>query len=431
MNQKKEIPEAIRRVLLKVRESFPENPKIYQVFENCYTNTLDTAVRPMADGTAYVVTGDIPAMWLRDSAASLRPYLIPAREDPGIADLLVGVCRRQFRYLCIDPYGNAFNEEPNGNCWEKDETDTCDWLWERKYEMDSLCYPLQFAYLIWKNLGRRDVFDDSFREGAGKILEVFKREQNHEEQSPYRFIRRNTYFTDTLSREGKGALTKPGIGMTWSGFRPSDDACTYGYLIPANMFAAVVLEYLEEIAGTVLGDASMVQKARELRKEIIQGIETCGVTRTEGYGEVYAYEADGFGQFNLMDDANVPSLLSMEYLGYKGGDTQVAENTRRMILSEANPYYYRGARGAGIGSPHTPPGYIWHIALCMQGLTAKDPKEKRRMIELAVSTDGGKGLMHEGFWAEDDRKYTREWFAWANAMFCELVMDWCGFRIAR
>lgn len=422
-------PDSIQKISDHVAASFPENSKIGELFKNCYTDTLDKTIHLMEDGTAYVVTGDIPAMWLRDSSAQLRPYLIPAQEDEQIADLLVAVNRRQFQYICIDPYANAFNAEPNGNCWEKDETEMNDWLWERKYEIDSLCYPVQFAYLIWKNVGRTEQFDTMFVQAVQRILTVFRTEQHHEEQSLYRFIRRNSYFTDTLSRDGMGALVKSGIGMTWSGFRPSDDACTYGYLVPSNMFAVVILGYLSEIAEEILGDSELVAEAKKLKEEIYEGIETYAITRKEGYGDVYAYEADGYGQFNLMDDANVPSLLSMEYLGYQGRRPEVAENTRKLILSEANPYYFQGKCARGIGSPHTPVSYIWHIALCMQGLTAKTQEEKREMIDLAASTDGGKMLMHEGFCAEDDSKYTREWFSWANAMFCELVMDYCGMRV--
>lgn len=426
--KKTEIPESFRPVLERVKEEFAEEPRLYELFQNCYVNTLNTAVRWLKDDTVYVVTGDIPAMWLRDSAASLHPYLIPARNDGRIADILAATVRRQFRYICIDPYANAFNAEPNGNCWERDETEQNDWVWERKYEIDSLCYPLWLAYHVWKQTGRTDLFDPAFAEGARKILQVFRTEQHHEEQSEYRFIRRNSYYTDTLSREGKGALVKSGIGMTWSGFRPSDDACTYGYLVPSNMFAVVALGYLEEMAEKVLNDPGLAQEARMLKEEIREGIETYGVTVKEGYGTVYAYETDGFGQFNLMDDANVPSLLSMEYLGYRGRDPRTAENTRKMILSEVNPFYYKGRKAKGIGSPHTREGYIWHIALCMQGLTAGSREEKKAMIDLAASTDGGQGLMHEGFDAEDDTRFTRPWFAWANAMFCELVMDYCGLR---
>lgn len=427
----KELSAAMERLLKDVREKLAGDTKLAEMFENCYTNTLDTTVKKMEDGTTYVITGDIPAMWLRDSVAQLRPYLILAAEDNEIADLLVGLVRRQFWYINIDPYANAFNETANGNCWEKDETEMSPWIWERKYEIDSLCYPLQFSYLIWKNTGRCDQFDEIFRTGVERLLTVLETEQYHEEKSPYHFVRKNTFFTDTLSRDGKGAFVKSGIGLTWSGFRPSDDACVYGYLIPSNMFAVVVLKYLEEIAETVLGDKALCQRAGKLRTQIYEGIERCGITRTEAFGDVYAYETDGYGQYLLMDDANVPSLLSMDYLGYEGRDKTVAENTRKLILSEMNPYYYAGEKAKGIGSPHTPVRYIWHISLAMEGLTAKTREEKKEILEILKSTDGGKGLMHEGFHVDDPTSYTREWFSWANAMFSELVLDYCGYRVKR
>ena len=423
------MPASIQKLLCEVKEKFSGHPQIYEMFKNCYTNTLNTTVKQKADGTTYVITGDIPAMWLRDSAAQLRPYLIPAKEDKEIADILVGLVKRQFQYICIDPYANAFNEEANGNCWEKDETQMNDWLWERKYEVDSLCYPIQMSYLIWKNVGRTDQFDDTFYKGVQRILEVFRTEQHHEEKSDYYFIRRNSFYTDTLSRDGKGALVKSGTGMIWSGFRPSDDACTYGYLVPSNMFAVVVLGYLEEIMRHFYDDLALAGEAGRLKNEIYEGIEKYAVTTYPGLGEVYAYEVDGFGQFNLMDDANVPSLLSMEYLGYQGRNREAVCNTRKLILSESNPFYYKGTKASGIGSPHTPAGYIWHISLCMQGLTAKTKEEKEAVINLLAATDGGKMLMHEGFCSDDDTRYTREWFSWANAMFSELILDYCGYKI--
>lgn len=420
---------SIEKIIRAVKEKLKDEPKLFEMFQNCYTNTLDTTVKSMPDGTAYVITGDIPAMWLRDSAAQLRPYLIAAKDDPAIADILTGLSKRQFMYIQIDPYANAFNEQDNGNCWERDDTEMNDWVWERKYEVDSLCYPLQLAYLIWKNTGRTDHFDEAFKTGAETILKVFGIEQHHEEKSPYHFVRRNTYFTDTLSRDGKGALVKSGIGMTWSGFRPSDDACTYGYLVPANMFAVVVLGYLEEIADEIFHDRKLKNEAKALKKAIYEGIEAYGITKTEEFGEIYAYETDGYGQYNLMDDANVPSLLSMEYLGYKGKNKETAENTRRFILSEANPYYYTGTKAAGIGSRHTPAKYIWHIALAMEGLTVGSKEKKLEILHMLAETDGGTGLMHEGFLADDDTSYTREWFSWANAVFSELVLDYCGYHI--
>lgn len=427
----KQIPASIQTLIDMVKERTADMEGLAEQFETCFTNTLDTTVKQMEDGTSYVITGDIPAMWLRDSTAQLRPYLIPAREDEEIAGLIEGLVRRQFQYIGIDPYANAFNETASGACWEHDDTQMNDWVWERKYEIDSLCYPIQLAWLLWKNTGRTAQFDENFCTGVKKILTVFRTEQHHEEASDYRFIRTNSYFTDTLSRDGLGALVRSGTGMTWSGFRPSDDACVYGYLVPSNMFAAVVLDYVKEIAQEILKDSGMAESAAALAEEIRCGIETYGVTQKEGFGTVYAYEVDGYGQFHLMDDANVPSLLSMSYLGYQGKDAAVADNTRKMILSEANPYYYEGRYAAGIGSPHTPPGYIWPIALAVQGLTAASREEKKNILLTLLQTDGGKGMMHESFCKDDPASYTREWFSWANAMFCELVLDYCGMEVKR
>lgn len=425
----KQLPKSMTDLISKINERLHGDEKLIKMFKNCYTNTLDTTVKLMEDGTTYVITGDIPAMWLRDSVCQLRPYYILAKDDSEIEKMIAGLVKRQMQYILIDPYANAFNETANGNCWEKDKTDTCDWIWERKYEIDSLCFPLQMAYLLWKNTGAITHFDDTFKKAVHKIIEVFKTEQDHEKNSPYSFVRKNCYFTDTLSRGGKGALVKSNIGLTWSGFRPSDDACVYGYLIPSNMFAVVALEYLEEIATIVLKDAKLAKIAKELAEKIRTSIETYGTIEHHTFGKVYAYEVDGFGQYNLMDDANVPSLLSIPYIGYVDEHDEVYKNTRNMILSEANPYFYKGTAAQGIGSPHTPANYIWHISLAMQGLTSSDVAYKKEILDTIKATDGGKDLMHEGFNVDNPNEYTREWFSWANAMFCELVLDYCGYKV--
>ncbi len=428
---KENLPNALKKLIGVVEEKFSSDPAMVNLFVNCFTNTLDTTVKKMEDGTTHVITGDIPAMWLRDSVAQVRPYLVAAKEDAGIADLLVGLSKRQFFFINHDPYANAFNQEDNGNCWDHDETEMTGWLWERKYEIDSLCYPVQFAYLIWKNTGRTDQFDENFVKGLHTILRVWRTEQYHEEKSPYSFVRRGCYYTDTLSRDGKGALVKSGVGLTWSGFRPSDDACVYGYLVPSNMFATVVLGYMETIAEKVLHDKELAGQAAALKKEIHDAIESLAVVNNYYYGKVYAYELDGYGQYLLMDDANVPSLLAMDYLGYDADDREVVENTRKFILSSANPYYYEGTKAKGIGSQHTRPDYIWHISLAIQGLTSKTQEEKLAILNMMKNTDAGKGMMHEGFDVNDPAQYTREWFSWANAMFCELVLDYCGIRVER
>jgi uncharacterized protein len=220
-------------------------------------------------------------------------------------------------------------------------------------------------------------------------------------------------------------------GMTWSGFRPSDDACTYGYLVPSNMFAVVVLGYLAQIATQVLGEPALAVEAQQLRDAIDAGIQTFAKVEHSRHGTIYAYETDGRGNYNLMDDANVPSLLSLPYLGYRAKDDPVYLNTRAFILSADNPYFYRGAVAEGVGSPHTPKGYIWHIALAMQGLTAADPAERERILGLLERTDAGTDLMHEGFSADDPSQFTRPWFAWANSLFSELVLEYCGYHLPR
>ena len=407
-----------------------EIPELMDVFVNCYTNTLNTTVKRMENNMTHVITGDIPAMWLRDSAAQLRPYIFLAKENEEIRELIAGLVRRQFMCITIDEYANAFNEAPNGACWEKDDPDQNPWVWERKFEVDSLCYPLQLAYLLWKNTGCTTQFEGDFQVGVEKILEVFTTEQYHEEKSHYRFNRNNGYYRDTLSRDGKGALVKSGTGLIWSGFRPSDDACTYGYLIPSNMFAVVALGYLEEMEREIFHNEELAERAKALKEEIQRAIETIGKTFTEEFGMVYAYETDGYGMYNLMDDANVPSLLAMSYLGYEG-EPEVSSNTRRFLLSEANPFYFKGDKAAGIGSPHTPSNYIWHIAMAIQGLTSETREEKLEILKNMAATTGGKGVMHEGFCCEDDSKFTRAWFSWANAMYAELFLDYMGYELEK
>ena len=424
------IQETMDNFLNTLREQAEEIPELMDVFVNCYTNTLNTTVKRMENNMTHVITGDIPAMWLRDSAAQLRPYIFLAKENEEIRELIAGLVRRQFMCITIDEYANAFNEAPNGACWEKDDPDQSPWVWERKFEVDSLCYPLQLAYLLWKNTGCTTQFEGDFQAGVEKILEVFTTEQYHEEKSHYRFNRNNGYYRDTLSRDGKGALVKSGTGLIWSGFRPSDDACTYGYLIPSNMFAVVALGYLEEMEREIFHNEELAERVKALKEEIQRAIETIGKTFTEEFGMVYAYETDGYGMYNLMDDANVPSLLAMSYLGYEG-EPEVSSNTRRFLLSEANPFYFKGDKAAGIGSPHTPSNYIWHIAMAIQGLTSETREEKLEILKNMAATTGGKGVMHEGFCCEDDSKFTRAWFSWANAMYAELFLDYMGYQLEK
>ncbi|WP_020619396.1 glycoside hydrolase family 125 protein [Paenibacillus daejeonensis] len=422
------LPTALSGLIAAVRERLPAGARRADLFERCFANTWNTTIQREDDGTTFVITGDIPAMWLRDSTAQVRAYIIPAAEDEEVAEMIRGLVERQFRLILADPYANAFNQAANGRGHQEDLTESSPLVWERKYEIDSLCYPIQLAYLLWKNTGMIAQFNDTMRQGVQTILELWRTEQHHETQSPYRFQRLNCPPTDTLVREGKGSETVF-TGMTWSGFRPSDDACTYGYLVPSNMFAVVVLGYVSEIATGIWQDPVLAAEAAELAAEIESGIHEHAIIQHPEHGLIYAYETDGLGHHHLMDDANVPSLLSIPYLGYAAADDALYQRTRAFLLSKDNPYYYEGEAASGIGSPHTPNRYIWPIALAMQGLTASDPAEREAILELLERTDAGTGMMHEGFHADDPSQYTREWFSWANMMYCELVLLQLGYKI--
>ncbi|WP_413485298.1 glycoside hydrolase family 125 protein [Brochothrix thermosphacta] len=404
-----------------------ENPRWAEIFNKCFANTLLTTVKRFDDGSTFLLTGDIPAMWLRDSTAQVRPYLAIAKEDDDLQAMIAGLVKRQFRYINLDPYANAFNEEANNAGHQTDHTEMNTWIWERKYEIDSLCYPIQLAYLLYKETGRRDQFDASFESGITEILKVWETEQNHD-QSPYTFERDTTRVEDTLTHDGRGTPVGP-TGMTWSGFRPSDDVCKYGYLVPSNMFAVVVLSYLEEIYTDLLPQPDVVARVTKLKNEIDAGIKEYAQVVNAAGETVFAFEVDGLGNHSIHDDSNVPSLMAAPYLGYCAQDDPIYLATRKTLLSSENPYYYEGKNAKGIGSSHTPENYIWPIALAIEGLTTSDKADKKRILDMLVDNDGGTNLMHEGFDVNDANNYTREWFSWANMMFCELLMDYYDIKI--
>jgi meiotically up-regulated gene 157 (Mug157) protein len=422
------LPVSVQGLIREVEEKLTGRPKLARMFGKCYANTLTTTLKPQADGSVFVITGDIPAMWLRDSAAQVRPYLILAKEDQELAAMIEGVVKKQIQYILHDPYANAFNETADGRGHQSDDAIMTPWIWERKYEIDSLCYPIQLAYLLWNTTGVTSHLDENFRKACYSILELWRTEQNHDEKSSYRFQRFDCPASDTLPNEGKGTPSAP-TGMTWSGFRPSDDACEYGYLIPSNLFAIVILDYMATIAVEILKDEELAKQAASLRSDIQTGTIKHATVEHPKHGTMYAYETDGLGGYNLMDDANVPSLLSLPYLGCCDINDPVYLNTRKFVLSEENPYYYSGTAAKGIGSPHTPEGYIWHISLAMQALTSQNKEEIEHLLNVLESTDAGTDFLHEGFHKDNPAEYTREWFSWANSLFSELILTYLGYSV--
>lgn len=392
-------------------------------FRNCFSDTLLRTLNILEDGSVYLVTGDIPAMWLRDSTAQIQPYLVLAKTNKVFQTLIAKLVQKQCEYILIDPYANAFNESPNSHGHQTDKTRMSPWVWERKYEVDSLCYPVRLAYLLFEQSGYTEHFNETFLKAVKEIVAVFRKEQRHE-TSDYSFERFDERPEDSLVNDGRG--TPVGYtGMTWSGFRPSDDACRYGYLIPANMFAVVILTHLTEIVSRFYQEEALVEDIRRLRDEIQAGIEKYGIVEDEQNGKkMFAYEVDGLGNYSLMDDANVPSLLSAPYLGYCDTQDEIYLNTRAFLLSDRNPYYFSGAVASGIGSSHTPDQYIWPIALSIQGLTTTSMEEKARLLDILVGTTAGTMQCHESFDINDESLYTREWFSWSNMMYCQLLLDY-------
>lgn len=415
------LPEAVQDVLEEARQKLAHRPKLLELFLNCFPNTLETTTKLMDDGTTFVITGDIPACWLRDSVEQVIHYMPLAKEDKDLQRIISGLIKRHLFYISKDPYANAFNESANDWHWNTtDETDMGPWVWERKFELDSICFTIRLAYMYWKETNLTDIFDSQFKSVMHIIIDLWKKEQRHFELSDYRFSRKNGIPEDSLRNDGMGMPVNY-TGMIWSGFRSSDDACDFHYNVPANMFAVVSLRYMQQFAEWIFRDQAMLAELKQLEEEVQHGITLYGIYRHPEFGPIYAYETDGFGNYCLMDDAGTPGLLSIPYLGYVDASDPVYQNTRRFALSKQNPFYFEGKAAKGIGSPHTPPGYIWHMALSMQGLTAVTKEEKLAMIDMLEATDGGTGYMHEGFHSDDPSQFTRKWFAWSNSLFSQLV----------
>lgn len=418
------VSEAVEKEIAEVVEML-ENPRLKWMFANCYPNTLDTTVHYSEDSEGqpdtFVYTGDIPAMWLRDSGAQVWPYLKYMNEDPALRKMIEGVIRRQFKCICTDPYANAFNVEPIGAANSTDWPAADPYVFERKWEIDSHCYPIRLAYEYWKTCGDESIFDDTWHEAMTKIVATMKEQQRKEGPGRYRFLRVTDRQLDTKCVVGKGNPVNP-VGLIASAFRPSDDATTFEFLVPSNFMAVTSLRKAAEILTEVYADEVLAEECSALAGEVEQALKEHAVVEHPEFGKIYAYEVDGFGSAFLMDDANVPSLLAMRYLGDVPADDPIYQNTRRFVWSEANPYFHRGAAGEGIGGPHIMSDVIWPMSIMMKAFTSDDDDEIRECICQLMTTDAGTGFMHESFHKNNSEVFTREWFAWQNTLFGELIL---------
>ena len=402
-----------------------KNPKLRWMFSNCFPNTLDTTVHFGKDANGnprtFVYTGDIHAMWLRDSGAQVWPYVQLAGQDEKLREMIEGVIRCQFSLICIDPYANAFNDGPTGTGWMTDITDMDPNIHERKWEIDSHCYPIRLAYHYWKTTGDDTVFDVVWEEAIGKILKTLKEQQRKDGLGPYKFMRKTERQLDTKCCSGYGNPVNP-VGLIVSSFRPSDDATTFDFLIPSNFFAVSSLRKAAEILETVNKDEAKAKECRDLADEVEAAIRKYAVVDHPKYGKIYAFEVDGFGNRFLMDDANVPSLLAMPYLGDVSTDDPVWQNTKKFVWSTDNPFFFSGTAGEGIGGPHIGYDMVWPMSIMMKAFTSDKNKEIKWCIETLMRTDAGTGFMHESFHKDNPYKFTRAWFAWQNTLFGELIL---------
>ena len=286
-----------------------------------------------------------------------------------------------------------------------------------------MCYPIRLAYNYWKITGDSSVFNDDWEKAMGLVIQTFKEQQRKEDGvGPYTFRRKTDRQLDTLNNDGKGNPVKS-VGLIVSSFRPSDDATTFGFLVPSNMFAITSLKQMAEIVEKVRKNRTMANEARELAEEVGDAIQKHAIIEHPKYGKVYAFEVDGFGNAYFMDDANVPSLLAMPYLDTIDLNDPIYQNTRKFVLSGDNPYFFKGSAGEGIGGPHIGYDMIWPMSIIMRARTASDDQEIRYCLRMLRDTDADTGFMHESFHKDDPSDYTRSWFAWVNTLFGELLVD--------
>jgi meiotically up-regulated gene 157 (Mug157) protein len=420
---------AVEDVIAEVQKNIG-NKEIAWLFGNCFPNTLDTTVDfEVIDGKpdTYVITGDIDAMWLRDSTAQVWPYIPLCHKDKHLQELIKGVINRQTKCILLDPYANAFFKDVHKESeWKSDLTEMKPGIHERKWEIDSLCYPVRLAHGYWKETGDTSVFDADWKQAMKLIVKTFKEQQRFDGKGPYSFQRTTAWATDGVPLSGYGYPVKPN-GLICSVFRPSDDSTLFPYLIPSNFFAVEALGQLNTLFSLpALTDKAFAAEAKALQTQVKSALQKHGIIQHPQLGRIIAFEVNGFGSFHMMDDANVPSLLSLPYLGAFAPGDPLYLNTRKVVLSENNPFFYKGKAAEGVGGPHTGTDTIWPMSIILRGITSTNDAEIKTCINMLQKTHAGTGFIHESIHKDDASKFTRKWFAWANTLFGEFI--WKVYR---
>ncbi|KAK7753639.1 hypothetical protein SLS62_004497 [Diatrype stigma] len=425
-----------------------KDPDLFRLFENAFPNTLDTTVswKGYADDNSeeeltFVTTGDIIAMWLRDSANQLRSYksFLTANESAdSLASLFRGAINLQARYIIKNPYCNAFQAPtesglpPENN--DAAKTDIVEppydtgFVFECKYELDSISAFLQLSSDYYEKTEDHDFFGKfQWVQAVETILNVTEgllvgtyADNGAINQSPFTFQRESNRASETLLNDGAGSPIRGGTGLVRSAFRPSDDSTIFQLFIPANMQFS---SYLGKSAEIMKGlDEDLAKRMSDFAGSVRDAINTVGKVNHATFGEMYAYEVDGYGSSVLMDDANVPSLLSAPILDFVDVTDPTYQNTRDFVLSKSNPYYNWGPVFSGIGGPHQGPGMAWPMSIITSLLTSDNDTEITAGLKSIVSTTDRLGLIHESINTFNQSDWTRQWFSWANGLFGEMLL---------
>ncbi len=350
-----------------------------------------------SDGTTYVQTGDIPAMWLRDSAAQTIPYIRFVSRYPALHSTFDGVIQRDAKNILTDPHAEAFRANYT--------------VWEDKWEIDSLSWPVIMLFVYYADTRDRSIFTPTLHAALRTIVSTLECEQHHATCSHYSW----PHPVPTHERYN------PNTGLIWSAFRPSDDPVTYRYNIPQNAIAVIAMRLVSGFSRSAFHDADLAQRATKLGSQVHAAIERYGRTYNPHYGWMYVYETDGYGHVEMMDDANIPNLTTLPYIGWCSTTDPTYLNTRRFTLSSNDPFYYSGKYATGLGSPHTPKGWVWPLGIIGAALTSTQRQDVVHAIGMLDRSDTLNGLMHESIDPNDPQRFTRPEFGWANAFWADLL----------
>ncbi|KAK3701776.1 hypothetical protein LTR37_015296 [Vermiconidia calcicola] len=423
------------------------DPDLFRLFENTFPNTIDTCIKwrgvaanNSEEELAFIITGDINAMWVRDSANQIAPYkaVLKDKKDD-IASIFRGALNLQARYLIQSPYCNAFQPPPesgmnrntNGGRYRVTPSYDDNVVYTCNFELDDWGGFLQLSHDYFNKTQDLDFFSKfQWTHAIQSILSAARAMQQPTygpdgEWIPpaYSF---QSYTMSAAGTQGNNGFNSPVnyTGMVRSPFRPSDDSAIYDFGIAANMMLARYLESTSSIMSKLPNaPQGLAKEMIDMAAEVSNGIEQFGIVPGPKGQKIYAYEVDGYGGRNLMDDANIPSLLSAPYLGYLDKYDQTYLRTRAFVLSRSNPWYCSGSVISAIGSPHIRPCAVWPMSKIMQAMTTDDYWEVVGAIKEVLGSTNGLGLIHESVDANDESNWSRQWFTWANGLFGQLIME--------